>query len=988
MSENRSLRAIIMILRRILLPLLTGLLLSVITLSPSFAAPDPTPILTLEPGRHVATIRRMAVDRPERYAVTASDDKTLRVWDIRNQGKLLRTIRPPIGKGNEGKLFAVAISPDGEVIAAGGWTEDDSFYLFKRSNGQLIRRIRGLPNVIKDLSFSYNGRKLAVSLGGSGGIRVFDSATGRVLGSDTRYAGDSYSVDFDKQGRLVSASYDGFIRLYDPSLRLLKRYPTQGGSRPFTVRFSPDGRKIAVGFDGTTKVEVLAAHDLSPLPSPNTSGINNGDLSEVVWSNNGHWIYAGGLYNNGSGRPIVKLPQAGGQQRLLKASDDSVMTIKPLRDGGLLYASADPAIGRLNAAGQIIWRRTSGKLHFRGHQAQRSFKLSADGSRVWFHYAHEREPNGQIIKGAVGWDLNTQILFKAAALDMRVPRLQANGLQIRNWEHETNPSLNGRALSLKQYEMSRSLAIAPGNRGFALGTSWRIRYFAANGQQRWEKPVSTAWAVNVSQNGRWVVAALGDGTIRWYEANTGKERLAFYLHPDQKRWIAWTPQGFYSASSDQAERLMGYHLNHGADKTAQFVRVDQLKKIYARQDLVAQALEPGFTQLAQQTLQRAGDVRRLLRADRLPPKVAIIGGRNQFNVQGENFALPIEIINRGGGIGRIEYRIAGKTYGDPASRSAGAHSVGGKGVIRKKRSFTLPHGRTLMEVVAYDLNNKVASEPIKVVVNVNKQIRKRPSLHVLSIGVTDYDDDSLDLRFAASDAKTFADTLEAHTGAAIYKKIHKTVLQDRDVNLHRIRTELSRMAKVVQPEDVFVLYMAGHGMSLDGRYHFLPQNLRYTGNQAVRQQALSDEKLSDWLMPIKAKKNLMILDTCYSGESIGQFAKLSRGGKALEDKVAIGNLMESTGFAVLAASSTSQQAFAGTVDHKTGKGSGLFTYVLLEGLRGTADKLKIDRRVSIRELRAHIDSQLPRLSQEKWGVKQVPMSQVTGDDFIVSRRLQ
>jgi len=213
-------------------------------------------------------------------------------------------------------------------------------------------------------------------------------------------------------------------------------------------------------------------------------------------------------------------------------------------------------------------------------------------------------------------------------------------------------------------------------------------------------------------------------------------------------------------------------------------------------------------------------------------------------------------------------------------------------------------------------------------------------------------------------------------------------LLDKDVNLHRIRTELNRLAKVVQPQDVFVLYMAGHGMSLDGRYYFIPQNLRYAGNQAVRQHGLSDEKLRDWLMPIQAKKNLMILDTCYSGESIGQFAKLSRGGKALKDKVAIGNLIESTGFAVLAASSTSEQAFAGTVDHKTGQGSGLFTYVLLEGLRGTADTLKVDRRVSIRELRDYIDLQLPRLSLQKWGYKQVPMSQVTGDDFVVSRRLR
>ncbi len=1000
-----------MILRRFLSAFLIGLLLTLITTSPGLAAPDPKPILVLETGRHVASIRRMAVDRAERYAVTASHDKTLRVWDIRHQGKLLQTIRPPIDQGKEGKLYAVAISPDGEVIAAGGWTGytrnyNYNVYLFKRSNGQMIRRIRGLPEVIFDLAFSQDGRRLAVALGGRNGVRLFNAATGRMLGSDKHYAGDSYSVDFDQQERVVSTSYDGFIRLYDSRLRLLKSYRTQGGKDPYTVRFSPDGGKIAVGFDDSTKVEILSSQNLAPLRTLTVSGVNNGDLSKVEWSANGQWIYAGGRYHDGRGVPLLMLPASGGSHRLFKASNDAVMAILPLRDGGILYASTDPTVARLNAAGRTVWRRTSGKLDLKGYSRQwnvRNFRLNHNGSRVWFHFAHEREPGGQIIRKAIGWDITTQSLLKTASSDMSAPRVRANGSQITNWEDEYNPALNGRALDLEQYEISRSLAIAPGNRGFALGTEWLIRYFQANGQLHWKTSVPIAWAVNISQNGRWVVATLGDGTVRWYEANTGNERLAFYLHPDQKRWIAWTPQGFYAASSPEAEHLIGYHLNHGADKVGQFVRVDQLRTVYARKDLVARALEPNFPKLAQQTLQRAGDVRSLLRADRLPPEVTITGSRNhQFNQQGEHFELPIEIKNRGGGIGRIEYRIAGKVYSDPAARGVGAHSPGGRGVVRKKnpftvspggrgvvrkkRSFTLPHGLTIIEVVAYDAQNKVASEPVKVVVHVNNPVHKRPSLYGLSIGVTDYDDDSLDLRFAASDAKAFADTLKQYTGEAIYQHIEIKVLQDPDVNLQRIRAELSRLEKVIQPQDVFVLYMAGHGMALDGRYHFLPQNLRYSGNQAVRQHALSDEKLREWLAPIKARKNLMILDTCNAGKSIHQLA-MARGGNALEDKVAIGNLMESTGFAVLAASSSAQQALAGIVDHKTGKGHGLFTNSLLNGIRGAADRSN-DRRVSIRELDQYIHYQVPRLSQQKWSFKQVPMSQVTGDDFIVSRRLQ
>jgi hypothetical protein len=52
----------------------------------------------------------------ERYLVTASVDKTARVWDL-TSGKLLQVLRPPIGPGDEGKLYAVAISPDGETVS-------------------------------------------------------------------------------------------------------------------------------------------------------------------------------------------------------------------------------------------------------------------------------------------------------------------------------------------------------------------------------------------------------------------------------------------------------------------------------------------------------------------------------------------------------------------------------------------------------------------------------------------------------------------------------------------------------------------------------------------------------------------------------------------------------------------------------------------------------------------------------------------------------
>ena len=85
------------------------------------AAPQPpaTPVLRIEAGMHTASINRIDVDAAERFLVTASDDKTARVWDLAN-GKLLQILRPPLGAGSEGKLYAVAISPDGTLVELQG----------------------------------------------------------------------------------------------------------------------------------------------------------------------------------------------------------------------------------------------------------------------------------------------------------------------------------------------------------------------------------------------------------------------------------------------------------------------------------------------------------------------------------------------------------------------------------------------------------------------------------------------------------------------------------------------------------------------------------------------------------------------------------------------------------------------------------------------------------------------------------------------------
>ena len=939
------------------------------------------PILRPETDMHTAQINRIDVDRHQRFVVSASDDKTVRIWDLKT-GNLLRTLRVTIGGGDLGKIYCVAISPDGDSVAVGGWTGAKSglkfnIYIFNRESGRIRHVINDLPKTIKHLKYSPDGNYLVATLGGRmdgpNGIRVYETNIKQQIAEDRNYSDNSYWADFDASGRLVTTCWDGYIRLYDKDLRLIKKKQGPGGKQPFAAVFSPDGHNIAVGYYESPNVDVLSAENLELRFSADTRHVKEGDLSSVAWSIDGTYLYAAGTYRDYGKFPICRWSEGGqGSFSEFIVAENTVMDLKPLFNGQLAVAAQDPLIAVLSADGKPIWEHRGDIADFRAQQGEYGIRLSESGDVVKFGYEVWGRRQAQFSLKTWQLDLNPP-----ADRMLSKPVTEITGLKVTDWLHTYSPRLNDKPIALYKKELSRCLAIAPDHKHFLLGAEWSLRLFDQTGNQLWivDTPAIT-WAVNIASNGKRAVAGFSDGTLRWYRMSDGKELLSLFPHKDAKRWLVWTPKGFYNAS-EGGEKLIGYHLNKGADKAAEFVRVDQVGKIFYRPDLVAKMVTGGFDKVILSEVNRIGSIDEILSSG-TPPKITLLSGKTAFKTNSRDFTLRFKLEDQGGGIGKIEYWINGvliKTIG--AARSSDYLGSRPSGVI--EIDATGDDGINIFEAIVYNKEGDIASQPLKTIIEVDDPMKVPPSLYVLVVGISDYRDAALKIRFAHSDAEKMAKLLKQR-GIGLFKEIYITSLLNKKATKNEIKKAFEGLSDA-KPSDVFIWYLAGHGKAINGDYHFIPWEVLYENDEMLKAGSLSSTEISSLMEKIQARKSLLILDTCSSGLMTLRkpkefFSSLTRG---IEEKSSISRLMKFTGRIILAASTEHQHALEGH------EGCGVFTYVLLRGLRGEADRSGEGQGViTIDELADYARKEVPKITLKKWRFRQIPMRNMHGDPFPIA----
>ena len=569
-----------------------------------------------------------------------------------------------------------------------------------------------------------------------------------------------------------------------------KAAPVAGGKLPFSARFSPDGRRVAVGFDDSRVVQVLDAQSLSEVARPPTTGVDNGNLVTVAWSADGRSLLAGGRWSVGGRAPVRRWAvDDWSRYEDVPLSGNSVMDLVPLpgaAGGGWLFAAGDPSWGVLDPAARVLRRHDGAIADFRDQL--RELQVSADGRRVRFGYLDGgKEPRI--------FDLGSRSLGSegaaASGTALQPARTTVAGLKVTDWEDRVDPKLDGKPLALDQYEKSRSLAITPDGRRFVLGTEWNLRLFDATGQAVWTQPVpGVVWAVNVSADGRFVVAACADGTIRWHRLADGREVLAFFPHADRKRWVAWTPEGYFDASPG-AEELIGYHLNQGQDREGEFVSARQLWETFYQGGLVARRLDAEGDRLLAEQVQRRGDVRRLLKAGSVPELVLESPPEAQSS---GSYPLAVRIRNAGQGTGRLVVRVDDAEL--DGRWTAPALTPGS--VVTMPVDLSTGLRKLTVELVD---GRGVASKPVTATVNVTRAAGSRGAgtLHVLAVGVTQYRDQALarGVSFAADDAAAVATALEAGS-RGLYARVSPNVLQDGQATRSAIEAAGQKLAAEVE----------------------------------------------------------------------------------------------------------------------------------------------------------------------------------------------
>ena len=940
---------------------------------------------------HTDAVLWVAFSPNGKQAVSGGSDKIMRLWDLAS-GRELHSFA-----GHTDEIYAVAFSPDARQLLSG--STDKTMRLWDVASGREIRRFSGHRDGVFSVAFSPDGRQV---LSGSydNTARLWDIASGTEL-KKLRNQNAVCSAVFSPDGRVILSAGLGDAVLWDSrtgeKLRMLK---DEIMSIYYAAAFSPDGKQVATcGLEKDVRVwDVATGNKILILGQPNY-------VSSVVVSPRNRLVAVGN-----SDKSIGLWDTVSGQQvRLLKAQADGISGITAVAfspDGAYLLSAGFDNVVRL-------WEVSSGnmvRVFDKSNTAAGSIAFAPDGKTFaatgGFYtvnlfevssgkkirsFKHKNivistvafSPDGKFLlsdgdDSIIIWDVATgKEIRRIKAFTRALHRavfspdgryILAGGGDdvigadndvagiVRLWDRTTGRKI--REFTGHTWFVE-SVAYSPdGTFALSGGSDHTVRLWSlktGKQQQTFAGHVAGVTALSFLADGRTIVSGSEDGTTRVWDVRSGQERVQFINFPDGE-WVAITPEGYYNASANGDKYL---NVRVGPNVYG----IENYRETFFRPDLVKLALAGGSLQGY-----------RTLAEVKQPPRVSIV--QTPASSANETFKLTLKLEEQGGGVGDVRLFLNGSAVLLDSSRSLKAVQKDSNGAVYRSYTLKLAPGSNTIRAIAFNADNTMQSNEAIHQVQAGFAAIQKPTLHALVIGINEYKNPKLDLKYAVADATLFAETLRK-SASGLFGQVVVTSLVTRETTTSaNIVNELEHLRNL-HPDDLFVLYVASHGVVDDGDYYLITSNVGLTRTEKLKTDALTQATLTGLIANIPTTKKLIVLDTCNAGAAGDaiQTAMLTRG---MSEDTAMKILSRAVGSTILAAATSSQEALEGYQGH------GLFTWVLAEGLKGKADKGKSGY-IKTTDIADYVGEAVPELAEKIFKRSQHPTISMSGQPFPVGR---
>ncbi|MFH0895610.1 MAG: caspase family protein [Bacteroidota bacterium] len=888
---------------------------------------------------HEGAVTCVVFNKTGSHVASASSDKTVRIWDV-NGGKTRQTL-----KGHTDWVQSVAFSPDGRQIVTS--SADKSIRLWEAESGNQLKIINGHSANVVSVCFSPDGKKLA-SAGYDKTLRIWDIAEGKELMALQEGNMNFEKVLFSPDGKRITSGQFGTITSWN-STSGKKEMAFTGHVKPVeNLAYSPDGKFLVTGVDSTVKVwELSYAKEISSF----NAGV--GRIAALTFSPDGKQLAVSGVSTK------VQLFNTANYQRekILSGHTLSVTALAYSPDGKTLAMAgwdktlrlANPAKGKSKA--------------LKGHaKALTAVAFSSDGKMV-----------------ATGSYDNTIILWSAKGKVQKVlkghtgliyciafspnNKYMATGSAdstVRIWDPATGNLV--KTISASK-EIIRGCAFSKDGNILATGgfdktvKLWSIP--SGDNIRNLTGHTAGITALVASPSGKFFATAGLEGCVKLWNLED-MILTASLVSIDQSDFAVITPTGVFDASPG-AMKMMHYVSGK------EIIEFNQIKERYYEPELLPKIL--GFNI---EKIRKADDIANV----RMNPVVSV----TQRNTEKAEFDISLQ--NNGGGIGKVEVLVNGKEISDDA-RSAKMNPQSDEAKISidlNNQPNIIPGQENTIEVKAYNTDGSVSSRGAKAsfVPAGAPAAKPLPRLFVLTVGISDYDGTKIDLKYSAKDAEDITTAFEI-AGDKLFGKenvfIYKINTNQSDVNMLPSRQNIIRsfgeIAGKALPTDVFVVYLAGHGINWggqDGDFFYLTKEAASAsaesyGDQKLRETAaISSAQLTDMIKKVPALKQVLMIDACASGRVVENLTS-ARGDVSSSSLRAMERMKDRTGMHIITGCA------ADAVSYEASKyGQGLLTYSLLEGIKGTA--LREGKYVDISTLFGKSQERVPVLASGIGGVQQ------------------